>query len=114
MIGLDGTRRILFRFSFLLAFLATSGWGCGEDRKADEGFFDRYDACERVVSLCGLSRDKLEPCVQWVEENYPNQVDRILLVQCVMAATDCASMNRQCGVQGDWLGFSAHLGQGEE
>ena len=87
-----------------IALLVLAGQGCGGDKATlNEGFLDRFDACERAVSLCGLSRDDLTPCVGWVGENFPNEVDRILLIQCMTEAPDCETMIEQCNLEGDWL-----------
>ena len=95
---------ILFLVWGFLAVLLFLNQGCGGDQApTNEGFHDRFDACERAVSLCRLSRGALTPCVDWVEENFPNDVDRILLVQCMMEAPDCANMIDQCNLQGDWI-----------
>jgi hypothetical protein len=72
--------------------------GCGDDIEPEEGSFDRYDACERMVTLCEMSRDVLSPCVTWIEQNFPNKADRILLVQCMQTAPDCTSMKGQCNL----------------
>jgi len=77
--------------------------GCGDDLDPNEGFFDRYDACERMVSLCGLTRDGLAPCVEWIVRDYPNEADRTLLVQCMQNAPDCAAMRGQCNLPDGWF-----------
>ena len=82
-----------------LATLAVAG--CGDGIEPDEGFFDRYDACERMVSLSGLTRDRLPPCINWVLGSYPGRTDRILLVQCMQEAPDCDSMKGQCDLPAD-------------
>jgi hypothetical protein len=83
----------------LLAALLFFPPGCGDDEDPDEGDFDRYDACERMVSLCDLSRDLMSPCVDWIEQNFPNRVERILLVQCMEEALDCTSMREACNLE---------------
>ena len=82
---------------FLLFFLIL---GCGDDKYTDEGCFDRYDACERMVSLCGLTRDHLEGCVNWIEANFPDKQDRIVQMKCMETALDCESMTQDCNLPG--------------
>jgi len=74
--------------------------GCGGDKISEEAFFDRYDACERIISLCGLSRDDLSPCVSWVERNYAETVDRILILECMEKTADCDNMIAECNLEG--------------
>jgi hypothetical protein len=90
----------LFAAWFFLMLPALWSPGCGGDIEPDEGYFDRYDACERMVTLCRQDRARLAPCVSWVEQNYPNRADRILLVQCMQDAPDCTSMTAQCNLEG--------------
>jgi len=80
---------------FLLIFM---NMGCGDDKYTDEGCFDRYDACERMVSLCGLTRDDLTGCVNWIEANFPDKQDRIIQMKCMETAPDCASMTHDCNL----------------
>jgi hypothetical protein len=80
----------------VLIVLAAADSGCGEDQSPDEGDFDRWDACERMVSLCGYSRDKIYECLDRIEQNYPDQGERIELLCCMKEAATCQEMIGDC------------------
>lgn len=95
-----GTGRVFpGRYLFPLIFFLLHA-GCGGDKISEEAFFDRYDACERIISLCGLTRDDLSPCVNWVEQNYAETVDRILILECMESTADCDNMIAECNLEG--------------
>jgi len=78
--------------------LGLTGAGCGDARNADEGDFDRWDACERMVSLCGDTRDDLARCVSQIEENYPDPSERTEIVRCMQEAPTCQDMIENCNL----------------
>ena len=92
-------RWVVFCLWILPGILCPLFAGCGDEKIPDEGFFDRYDACERMISLCMMSRDDLTLCVEWVEQNYPEKVDRLLLMGCMENAPDCESMISECNLE---------------
>ena len=77
----------------LLPWLCLLNPGC-----QDQGLFDRYDACERWVSLCEPWRGALAPCVEWMEANSPDDVYQALQVGCVMDASTCQEIAEVCAL----------------
>lgn len=71
---------------------------CGDDKHPDEGGFDRWDACERAVSLCGYKRSDLPECVDRIEAQYPDRQERMGLVLCVRDAQTCQDILEGCGL----------------
>ncbi len=62
----------------------------------DQGFFDRYDACEKWVSLCQPWHPALTSCVEWIEENLPDDQRLALLLECVPDASTCEEITEGC------------------
>ncbi len=74
--------------------------GCGDHGDPEDNTFDRWDACERRVSLCEQDREDIFPCLDWVEQNYPEGPARDELLQCIAAAPDCDSLTLDCLPEG--------------
>jgi hypothetical protein len=87
----------------ILLVLAALNSGCGEDQTQDDGDFDRWDACERMVSLCGYTRDKISECVNRIEQDYPGTDERAELLRCMKEAPTCQEMTEACMPEQDTM-----------
>ncbi|MEW6440264.1 MAG: hypothetical protein AB1640_04940 [bacterium] len=89
-------RSFLFLGVLAAAVLAAA---CGDDKDPDEGDFDRWDACERLVSLCEDERAAIESCVDRLEQSFPDRDARTAVVLCMKEAATCEGIqsceNRQ-------------------
>lgn len=79
-------------------FFACSCGACGDDKHPDEGEFDRWDACERTVSLCRYERSALSQCVERIETQVPDRQVRIDLVLCIRDARSCQDILEGCAL----------------